>query len=413
MTGTKPEIGILDPDTYANGDPATYGLPLDQFEYLQNEEPCYLQESDDPLLLERMWVLSRHEDVWDVDRNAELYSAARGSVNVFKMNPVDPTYGGVPAMLSYDGDDHMRNRKVVVGGFTPRTVKKLEEKIRKYAVEIVDRALEKGTLDFVHDVANTMPMETLGDVVGVPWEDRPKFFGWVDKFAAPFDSRVTESFDDVVLAIGELMDYSLQLADLKRREPADDIATRLVKAHDEGTISEEELIGNIAVLASGAAESTRSAMSHGMHQLMRNPDQMAWLRARASDVPNTAVEEMVRVACPFTHLIRTATRDHELHGKQIQEGDKLMILFVAANFDPRAFDNPSKFDLSREPNLHTSFGRGQHQCMGKHVALLEMKILMEELLQRTKDITPAGEISYIRDIFSRGVYELPVTVTPK
>ncbi|MFE3001611.1 cytochrome P450, partial [Nocardia sp. NPDC059246] len=283
---------------------------------------------------------------------------------------------------------------------------------RGYAVEIVDRALEKGTFNFVHDIGHAMPMEALGDVLGVPEADRPKFFAWVDTFAAPFDTRVTPSFDHVLAAIGELMVYSTELAELRRNEPGDDVMTKIVQAHDEGNMSEDEIIGNVALLASGAAESTRTALSHGMHELMRNPEQMAFLRENAHDIPATAIQEMVRIASPFTHLVRTATADHELHGKHIKEGDIVLMLFAAGNFDPRAFHEPRAFDLSRDPNPHLSFGRGPHQCLGKHVAALEMKILLEELLQRTKDIKPAGDINYIRDAYSRGVYDLPVTITP-
>ena len=254
-------------------------------------------------------------------------------------------------------------------------------------------------------------MEALGDVLGVPSGDREKFFAWVDTFAAPFDTRITPSFEYVLQAIFDLLGYAVELGELKRHQPGDDVITQLVQAGAE-VISEDELMGNVALLASGAAESTRTALSHGMHELMRNPGQMAWLREHADDIPNTAIQEIVRIAAPFTHLVRTATAEHELHGKQIKEGDIVLMLFAAGNFDERALDDPDTFDLSREKNPHVSFGRGPHQCLGKHVAALEMKILLEELLRRTKDITPAGDINYIRDAYSRGVYELPVTVTP-
>jgi cytochrome P450 len=118
----------------------------------------------------------------------------------------------------------------------------------------------------------------------------------------------------------------------------------------------------------------------------------------------------VRIASPFTHLVRTATRDAELRGQEIKEGEVVAMLFAAGNFDPEAFEDPEEFDLSRRPNPHLSFGRGPHSCLGKHVAALEIKVLLEELLKRTKDIRPAGPISYIRDAYSRGVYELPVAM---
>lgn len=411
MTTAKPDIRVLDADTYANGDPTTFGLPLEQYAYLRDEAPCYLHEFDDPMLIDRAWIVSRHDDIWAVDRNSELYAADRGGVNMWKVTPLDPKVGGKPAMLTMDGAKHRTQRGVMSKAFTPGMVKKLEDKFREYAVNIVDAALEKGTFNFVTDIGHAMPMEALGDVLGVPGGDREKFFAWVDTFAAPFDTRITPSFEYVMQAIFALLGYAVELGEIKRNEPGDDVITQLVQAGAD-VISEDELMGNVALLASGAAESTRTALSHGMHELMRNPQQMAWLREHSNDIPGTAIQEIVRIATPFTHLVRTATADHELHGQQIKEGDVVLMLFAAGNFDERAFDNPNNFDLAREKNPHVSFGRGPHQCLGKHVAGLEMKILMEELLQRTKDITPAGEISYVRDAYSRGVYELPVTITP-
>jgi cholest-4-en-3-one 26-monooxygenase len=411
MTTAKPDIRVLDADTYANGDPTTFGLPLEQYAYLRDEAPCYLHEFNDPMLIDRAWIVSRHDDIWAVDRNSELYAADRGGVNMWKVTPLDPKVGGKPAMLTMDGPKHRTQRGVMSKAFTPGMVKKLEDKFREYAVNIVDAALEKGTFNFVTDIGHAMPMEALGDVLGVPAGDREKFFAWVDTFAAPFDTRITPSFEYVMQAIFALLGYAVELGEVKRNEPGDDVITQLVQAGAD-VISEDELMGNVALLASGAAESTRTALSHGMHELMRNPQQMAWLRERADDIPGSAIQEIVRIATPFTHLNRTATADHELHGEQIKEGDIVLMLFAAGNFDERAFDNPNNFDLAREKNPHVSFGRGPHQCLGKHVAGLEMKILMEELLRRTKDITPAGDISYIRDAYSRGVYELPVTVTP-
>ena len=411
MTTAKPDIRVLDAGTYAKGDPTTFGLPLAEYAYLRDEAPCYRYEFNDPMLIDRAWVVSRNADIWAVDKNSELYAADRGGVLMWKFSPLDPSVGGKPAMLTMDGAKHRIQRAVMSTAFTPHMVKKLEEKFRGYAVNIVDAALEKGTFNFVTDIAHTMPMEALGDVLGVPRGDRAKFFAWVDTFAAPFDTRITPSFEYVLQAIVDLLSYAVELADLKRGEPGDDVITQLVQAGAE-VISQDELMGNVALLASGAAESTRTSLSHGMHELMRNPAQMAWLREHAHDIPGTAIQEIVRIATPFTHLVRTVTTDHELHGQHIKEGDIVLMLFAAGNFDERAFDEPNTFDLAREKNPHVSFGRGPHQCLGKHVAALEMKILLEELLQRAKDITPAGEISYVRDAFSRGVYQLPVTITP-
>ena len=411
-------ITVLANETYGNGDPTTFGLPLDQYDYLRTEAPCYLQELDHPMLLDRVWVLSRYADVEAVDRDPETWACDLSPVNIWKIAPIAPKNQieelgfGKPAMLMMDGEDHRRNRGVVSRAFTPPTVRKLEPRFRQYARQTVDAALaHDGPFNFVDEVAHQMPLQALGDVLGVPEPDRARFFGWVDQFAAPFDERVTPSFELVAQSIMALLDYGIELRDLHRGDPGDDVMSKIVQASDDEQLSEDEVMGNVALLASGAAESTRSALSHAMHQLMLEPEKMAWLRARADDIPATAVQEILRTSSPFIHFVRTAKRDVELHGQTIAAGQKVAILFASANFDPDVFPNPREFDLERDPNPHFTFGKGPHSCLGKHVGALEIKILLEELLQRTTDIRPAGEISYLNDTFSRGVYELPVTMT--
>lgn len=400
---------VLDADTYANGDPATFGLPLDLYARLRESEPVRLVEFDDPTLVDRVWVVSRHEDIVKVDRDPDTFGADRGHINIWRSTPADPKNGGMPAMLTYDGADHKRNRGVVKMGFHPGIMSGLADGFRRYAVEIAESAMKaSGPFDYVTEIAHRMPMEALGDVLGVPREDRPSFFGWVDVFAAPFDPRVTPSPEHVVEAVAALMAYTSELADVKAKDPGEDVLSKLAVARSSGEISDQELLGNVVVLAAGAAESTRSALSHGMHELMRNPEQLAWLRDRIEDIPMTAIHEIVRIATPFTHFVRTTTRDVEMHGVHVPAGELVCMLFPAGNFDPEVFVEPTRFDLAREDNPHLSFGRGPHGCLGKHVAALEMKILLEELLQRV-ELTPAGPISYIRDAYSRGVHQLPVS----
>lgn len=413
MTQAQPEISVLDDDTYGDGDPTTFGLPLDQYDYLRDHEPCYLQRFDNPMLIEEVWVVTRHADVFAIDRDRETWAADRGYVNCWKFAFIDPIIaGGKPSMLTLDGDDHQRNRTVISRGFTPNRVLQLEEKFRAYAKQVIDEALDKRSFNFVKQIAQTMPIEALGDVLGVPESDRAKFFGWIDTYAAPFDPRMNTSITDVMDATDALMAYALELRDLRRDEPGDDVMSQIAAGESGEILSEDEVMGNISLLAAGAAESTSNALSHGIHELMRNPAQMAWIRDRAHDIPSTAVQELIRITSPFTHLVRTATRDVELHGKVVKEGERVAMLFAAANFDPRAFDRPREFDLARDPNPHLSFGKGAHACLGRHVAALEIKILLEELLTRTRSIEQTGDISYVRDAYSRAVYDLPVEITP-
>jgi len=395
---------VFDPDVYGSGDPTTFGLPLDLYERMREEEPLVKLQLGHELLVDEVWVASRHADIWAIDKDPETWAANRGLVNIWKFAPLDPVHK--PAMLVQDGEEHRKTRAFVSKAFRPNWVAKLEEKFRAYAVSVVEAAIAKEEFDFITEIAHEMPMQALGDVLGVPESDRAKFFSWVDTFASPFDTRVTPSFENVAKAIMELYEYALEIHELKRREPGDDVMTRLAEAG----LSPDAIQGNVALLASGAAESTRSALGHGMHELMRNPEQMQWIMERAGDIPPTVVQEMVRIATPFTHLVRTATRDVELHGQVIQEGDKIAMLFASGNFDPEGIPDPRSYDLSRDPNEHLSFGRGPHSCLGKHVAALEIKILLEELFQRIEYIRPAGPISYTKDNYARGVYSLPVKV---
>jgi len=192
----------LDPDTYANGDPATFGLPLDLYERLRHEEPCTLVRFDDPRLIDAVWLVSRYADIEAIDRDPETWAADRGHVNIWRNTPVDPHVpGGKPAIITMDGEDHRRNRRVISRAFTPKAVAALEPKFKLYARQVVDAALEQGTFDFVDALAYAMPREALGDVIGVPQADRAKFFAWVDIFASPFDPRIAASQESVMEAM--------------------------------------------------------------------------------------------------------------------------------------------------------------------------------------------------------------------
>jgi cholest-4-en-3-one 26-monooxygenase len=402
-TLTAADIAVLDPDTYANGDPTTFGLPLDQYAFLHAELPVCRQEFNDPRLVPEVWILSRHQDITQAEQDTDSFSAD-GLPTVWAYNIVGEEVGA-PGILVQDGEQHRDGRRVISGAFTPKVVETLAERFRRHARRVIDHALAlREPFDFVSAVAHEMPMQALGDILGVPDTDRPRFFGWVDTFSSAFDERIAPTFDDVLRAISEIHEYSVELRDLKRSCPAGDVVTRIA----ESRMGDPEVRGNVTLLACGAAESTRNALSHGLHELMRQPDQMRWLRDRADDIPPQAVQEIVRIACPFTHMTRWTRREVDLHGTVIPAGKPVAMLWAAGNFDETVIPNPNRFDLSRSPNQHMSFGRGEHSCVGKHIASLEIKILLEELLQRTSEIRPAGPISYVRDNYSRSVYELPV-----
>jgi cholest-4-en-3-one 26-monooxygenase len=203
-------------------------------------------------------------------------------------------------------------------------------------------------------------------------------------YASPFDERVTVSFEEVCSGAG-LWVYALEHVELRTQDPHDDVMTAVMAQYvPDRTTTSEEVQGNMSLLASGAAENTLSSLGHGTHELMRNREQVAWIQGHRDDIPKAAAQEIVRSATRFTHLVRTATKDAGMHSQHIKTGDQIAMLFASGSFDPDAIENPRQFDLSRDPNLFLSFGRGPHSCLGKHIAAFEIKTLLEEFFQRVK-----------------------------
>lgn len=395
------------PETYGAGNPETFGLPLDLFDQMRTEMPCVRIYFDHPLLVDDVWCISRHADVCSILTDKRFISSDPNNLPVItRFGPVAPP--DIPGIFCQDGDIHRKRRKEIGNALRPTTLKRLEPHFRALAAELVDRAVTRGTFDFIPDIAHALPSSAIGDVLGVPEEDREQFYKWSDAFISPFDERLAVEAEAGLEAVLGIWNYALQAAELKRRCPADDVLTALAQSD----ASDGEIRGNIATFAAGAAETTRAVLGHAIHELMRNDEQMAWLRAHAEDIPDTAVGELLRIAAPVIQQVRTATEDFELHGQHIKAGERVAPLLPAANFDPEAFENPRRFDLSRAVNPHLSFGRGSHICIGKHIAELEIKVVLEELLKRVKDIRPAGNISYVKGHLTRGVYSLPVSVVP-
>jgi cholest-4-en-3-one 26-monooxygenase len=394
------------PETYGAGDPTTYGLPLDLYDMMRSEMPCVRIEFDHPILVPEVWCISRHADISMVLTDKRFISSDPNNLPVITIfGPVAPP--DRPGIFCQDGDTHRKRRKEIGGALRPSILKRLEPDFRVLAAKLVDDAIAQGTVDFIPAIAHPLPTTAIGDVLGIPPEDRAQFYKWSDSFISPFDERLLEEATGGLEALIGIWQYALDATALKRQCPADDVLTALALSD----ATDGEIQGDIATFAAGAGETTRAVLGHAIHELMRRPDQMEWLRAHADDIPSTAIDELMRVAAPVIQQVRTPTEDIELHGCHIKAGERIAPLLPAANFDPDAFADPRRMDLTRKPNPHLSFGRGAHLCIGKHIAELEIKVVLEELLRRTSDIRPAGEISYVKGHLTRGVYSLPVTLT--
>jgi cholest-4-en-3-one 26-monooxygenase len=410
-------IDVLNPDTYGHGDPETSGLPHGQYDHLRDEAPVFRQAMHDPYLVGEVWVVSRHEDVTALSRDNETFSSARGSVNTFKPNPFNcyqvAQVGGMPSMILMDGHEHRRQRKVISPAFTPVTVRAFEAQLREYARDLVQDVVAMHEFDFVDEVATKIPLHSVAELLGVPEEDRPKVLKWAKALSNPTDPHCASSPEEMMEGAQSLGRYALELLGRRRDSRSEtDVFSKIASARTADALTDNELMGFFIILCAAGSDTTRAVLSHGLHELMRNPEQMTWLRAHARDIPRAATEELVRWASPVVHMCRTAVRDVELHGQLIGEGESVALLYPAANYDPSAFDEPRRLNLARDPNPHLGFGGGAHICLGRHIAHVEIKVILEELLRRTSEIRPAGEIEYVREAWMRGVRALPVEVQP-
>jgi cytochrome P450 len=393
------------------------GFPHEVFTRLRSERPVAWQAFPEAFPGAHdagFWVLSKHEDVQMVSRNPDLFCAFDGP-----QLSLQPEIAG-SMLVSMDGADHVRQRRLISAGFTPRMVKQLEHQIRQWAESIVDRALQQGSCDFVSEIAYKLPMHVIADIVGIPMADRERLFtltnealqgGLTDDGAPP---------EDVFAAQIEMFEYAQKLGQDKRRNPQDDVWTLLasveVESEDGGrtALSEIELNLFFMLLTVAGSETTRNAVSQGLLALLDHPEQLDRLRTEPAAMP-LAVEEILRWSSPVSYFARRATEDTEIRGVPIAEGDRVTMWFPSANRDEDVYDDPFGFDIGRSPNPHVAFGGGGvHFCLGAHLARRELATLLEVLFERTSEIELAGSPSYT----SLGIFnpillfvrELPVRV---
>ncbi len=394
------EIDLLDPDRFVQG------VPHEWFTYLRHNAPIYKHpEPRGP----GFWVVTRYRDLVEVNREAQTYSSEqkRGGVVVLEQGNTSLTDEG-RMMLTMDPPEHTRYRKLVNRGFTPRMINALGDSIRETVTEILDKAVDKGSCDFVLEVAAELPLQVIAQMLGVPFEDRHKVFEWSNRLIGSRDPEYAVSEELARGAALEMFMYAQTLAEQRRKDPHDDIITTLLAEADGDRLSEIDFNIFFLLLAVAGNETTRNALSHGLYALIQHPEQYAMLVDDPRLVPS-ATEEILRWASPVMYFRRNVTRDAELHGQQLKAGDKLSIWHISANRDEEIFDEPFKFDIKRDPNEHVAFGGGgPHYCLGANLARLEMNIMFEELVKRVPRVEQIGEVKRLRSNFINGIKHLPV-----
>jgi cholest-4-en-3-one 26-monooxygenase len=355
---------------------------------------------------EGYWVVTRHADVVAVSRDNDNYSTWENTAIIRHQDGASREQIELQrfVMLNIDPPQHTKLRGIVSRGFTPRAINNLRSALSARAERIVADAIASGSGDFVTDVAAELPLQAIAELVGVPQDDRRKVFDWSNDMVGYDDP---EYVGDPAAAAAELVGYAMVMAEDRRQCPRDDIVTKLVNAQvDGGELSSDEFGFFVILLAVAGNETTRNAISHGMHAFLENPGQWELFKAQR---PDTAADEIVRWATPVTVFQRTALADTTLGGQQIAAGQRVGLFYRSANFDEEVFDHPERFDIRRSPNPHLGFGgSGAHFCLGASLARLEIDLIFNAIADHMPGIRLAGEPRRLRSGWLNGMKRLPV-----
>jgi cytochrome P450 len=372
-------VDLLDPDLYAHGDPHAV------WRSLRTNDPVHWHpEADGP----GFWAITRYDDVLAVSKDPELFCSGQG-VEIVDAPELDSFRGTM--LIMTDPPRHTKLRSLVSKVFTPRMVAGLEDFMRSTFSLLLDAIRPGQTYDLVTEIAGPLPLTVISEMMGFPAADRQKVGELMYRFLG-----YTEAGDDEAMRLGaaaELWSYFHELQAERRRAPSDDLTSALVAAEVDGErLTDVELDAFFLLLVGAGIETTRTAFSGGMLTFIEHPDQWKRLRADRSLVP-TAIREVLRYVTPVTSFRRTATRDTELRGRRISEGQKVVVWYASANRDEEVFADPDRFDVERDPNEHLAFGFGTHFCLGSSLARRELRAMLEATLDRY-DEPPAlvGEV---------------------
>ncbi|NVE95252.1 cytochrome P450 [Altererythrobacter lutimaris] len=411
---------VIDPHAYAQWDSL-----LDTFDHIRSSTPVALVEADDGELFDPFWLVTRYEDVMRMSKdNATFLNNPRPVVFSFRQaiefsRAATGSDMLVDSLVVFDAPIHPKYRKLTQDWFMPRNLARIEGEIRSIAERTVDAMVAAGPeVDFVKSVAGPYPLHVVMQILGVPEEDEPRMqmltqqlFGGQDKdlSGTGMEKMTPEQVVQLVAgAVSTFEDYFAAMADDRRANPTDDVASVIANATVDGEpLPPRDMAGYYIIVATAGHDTTSASTAGAMMALAQDPEQWARVKADRS-LLGGIVEEAIRWTTPVQHFMRTAAEDVELSGQQIRKGDWLMMNYVAANHDPAQFDDPRRFDAARSPNRHLAFGAGAHQCLGLHLARLEMRILFETLLDRIETIELAGEPKRATSTFVGGLKSLPI-----
>jgi cytochrome P450 family 142 subfamily A polypeptide 1 len=389
------EINVLDPEFYVD--------PWEHYRWLRDEAPAFW----DPA--QKLWAISRYEDVVAVEKDGVRYSSFHGSRPHIDLRDDR-------SMINLDDPAHQAQRSLVVRRFTPRAVRSHENLVREVVTEILDAVAPIGECDAIEAIASRLPAIVIGDLLGYPRELWERVRYWSEQImllagqTSP-DGPPHVTHPAMMPVIQEFIEVTMGVIQARRAEPRDDLISLWTRAEgwDTGRVLDEAIL-----VLNGGAETTRTVIGSMIRELALQPGQRRLLLERPELLGATAVEEFIRWVTPVLNMRRTATVDHELHDRQIRKGDELLLLYASANRDSRVFDNPEGLDVTREQDRHVAFGFGTHFCVGAHLARLEIRVMFEELLRRIPDweLVDATEPKILPATFARAYDCIRIRFTP-
>ena len=412
MTTTTP-VDLSDFSLWRNG------FPDELFAEFRRERPVFHHprtDGVDKLLHRDFWMTTKHRHAVRLHRDVDAFTAVDGPL-IQAMG----TFSSYPTIINMDPPELIKRRTVISSAFTPRAIANLEDGIRARAASMVDTLLDAGGGDWIGDVADVLPMTVIGDIIGMPDEDRPRIFDTFDRLLkAPSPTAGLTKQQELQLYT-TIFEYALELTAEKRRNPADDIWSALTSAVITGedgeqlSLPENELEIFFFVLAFAGSDTTKNALAAGLQTFVANPGQIERYRADQA-LRGSAVEEVLRWSTPVAYWTRTAKVDVDIDGQKIPRGDRVVSMLRSANRDEDVFDEPFGFDIGRTPNPHVAFGGGgPHHCLGAMLARAEIRAVFDELLMRADRIELGPpKVSYPNLMTNMSIYdEMAISLRPR
>ena len=410
MTMSPDAAGLALADPMAYADPERYHAAA---ALLRRESPVHRVEAEG---FRPFWAITRHADIMEIERNNEIFlNGPRPLLAPEAAEKYMAENGGqLRTLVHLDDPDHKQQRAIGANWFSPRAMRRLQVRVDELARRYVDRMAELGgRCDFVGDIAVHYPLYVILSLLGLPESDFSRMLQLTQELfgGADPERQRGQSEEERMATLLDFFAYFQQITADRRATPTDDLASAIANARVDGEpLSDLDTASYYVIVATAGHDTTSSTIAGGMHALIEHPDQLARLQADPG-LMGTATDEMIRWVTPVMEFMRTATRDYDLNGTTIKEGESVLLAYPSANRDETVFDEPFRFDVGRDPNRHLAFGHGIHFCLGAALARMETRSFFTELLPRLESVGLDSTPEYVQTVFVGGLKRLPIRYT--